>query len=203
MGLARFRDGEVVEQFQSLVKPSHSNSSRHHPFDRISIRTTSTTRPALTTSCPKCAASSPIHCHRAQCGIRSLSFLRKHDAAGAQSDAIDTLELASIVMPSAPRYRLGSLATQIGDIELSGRIARLTTRSLPDSCIGICGSGSAALPTRRSCRRSSAPATALDWGLRAVFQAALAAKPAQFRTAAPGPTPFQKESIDHTACQHG
>ncbi len=112
IGVARFRDGAVVDQFQSLVKPSipipaditHLTGIYQEDVDDA---------PAIEKLLPQIEsffADSPVIAHNAQF---DLSFMRKHDLLHA-NPAIDTLDLAAIVLPSAPRYSLGALAAQEG-----------------------------------------------------------------------------------------
>ena len=52
----------------------------------------------------------PIVAHNAQFDV---TFMNKHGLLGT-NPAIDTYELAAILLPSAPRYNLGSLTTLMG-----------------------------------------------------------------------------------------
>ena len=115
IGAARFRDGALVDQFKSLVKPSipipaditHLTGIRQEDVDEA---------PAIADILPQIDGffgDAPVIAHNA--GF-DLSFMQKHDLLRANL-AVDTLELAAVVLPSAPRYGLGALAAHEG-IEL-------------------------------------------------------------------------------------
>ncbi|MCY3778824.1 MAG: exonuclease domain-containing protein [Chloroflexi bacterium] len=116
IGVARFRDGEVLDQFQSLVKPSIpipadiTHLTGIHQEDVEDQPTIDDLLPGIETY----FADSPVIAHNA--GF-DLSFMQKHGVLRSNW-AIDTLDLAAIVLPAAPRYGLGALAAQEG-IELA------------------------------------------------------------------------------------
>lgn len=112
IGVARFRDGELLDQFQSFAKPSIpipadiTHLTGIHPEDVEDA-------PGFTDLIPELRsffADLPVIAHSA--GF-DMSFMRKHDMLDA-NPVIDTFELASIVLPSAPRYSLFSLTAAAG-----------------------------------------------------------------------------------------
>lgn len=116
IGAARFREGEVVDQYQSLVKPSIPIPSDITHLTGIHQEDVEGA-PAIGELLPRIEtffSDSPVIAHNAQF---DLSFMQKHGLLRA-NPSIDTLELATIVLPSAPRYGLGALAAQEG-IELA------------------------------------------------------------------------------------
>ena len=191
VGLARFRDGQVVEQFQSLVKPSQPIPADITHLTNIHQEDVDDA-PGIDHILPDMRsffADTPVIAHNV--GF-DRSFLRKHDLL-EHNDAIDTFELASIVMPSAPRYSLGSLVTQIGvSLERAHRAlddAVATGQLYWHLWQRLCGMPSAVLS------EIIRAGDALDWGLRAVFQAALEQSLRNFVPPRPA-LPFQKERID-------
>ncbi len=115
VGAARFRDGQVIEEFQSLVKPSIpipediTHLTGIHQEDVDSAPSIDALGPRI----KRFFGDATVIAHSAQF---DLSFMRKQ-ALLRKNRAIDTLELASIALPSAPRYGLSALTAQLG-IEL-------------------------------------------------------------------------------------
>ena len=116
IGIARFRDGELVDQYQSLVKPTKPIPAEITQLTGIDQEDVEN-QPRLKELLPDVArfvGDRPLVAHNAQFDV---SFLGKHLPLDANL-AIDTVELASIMLPSAPRYNLGSLSKTMG-IELA------------------------------------------------------------------------------------
>lgn len=191
VGLARFRDGAVIEQYQSLVKPSKpipadiTHLTNIHQEDVEDAPGIDEILPDLRSF----FAGTTVIAHNV--GF-DRSFLRKHGLL-EQNNAIDTFELASIVMPSAPRYSLGSLVAQVG-VEL-----KRAHRALDDAVATghlywhlwqkLCSTPSSVLA------EIIRAGDGLDWGLRAVFQAALDQSLRDFVPQRPI-VPFQSERTD-------
>lgn len=115
IGIARFMDGELVEQYQSLVKPSIPIPPEITHLTGIDPEDVED-QPRIQEILPDIAGffnDSPIVAHNVQFDV---SFLSKHHSL-ERNLAIDTVELGSILLPSAPRYNLSTLATTMG-IEL-------------------------------------------------------------------------------------
>lgn len=112
IGIARFRDGEIVDKFNSLVKPSQpipsdiTHLTGIHPEDVEDAPALAALKPAL----GEFFGDLPLVAHNAQF---DMSFMQKQKML-ADNQAYDTFALASILMPSAPRYNLHSLTTQFG-----------------------------------------------------------------------------------------
>ena len=190
VGLVRFRDGAQLEQYQSLVKPSKpipadiTHLTGIHQEDVEDAPNIAEILPDLR----RFFADTPVIAHNV--GF-DRSFMRKHDLL-EQNDAIDTFELAAIVMPSAPRYSLGSLATQIGvDLERAHRAlddalatGQLYWRLWQKLC---------ALPSGVLAEIIRA-GEGMKWPLRAVFQAALDQSIRDFVPQRPI-LPFQSERL--------
>ncbi len=115
IGAARFVDGKLVEQYQSLVKPSIPIPPEITQLTGIDDEDVED-QPRIQEIVADIASflgDSPVVAHNAQFDV---SFLSKHHSLD-RNLAIDTIELASIILPSSPRYNLSTLATAMG-IEL-------------------------------------------------------------------------------------
>ncbi len=111
IGIARFRAGQIVEQYQTFVNPG-----RAIPPDITHLTGIDTDdvaeAPAIDALLPELRnffGAAPVIAHNI--GF-DLAFMQKHGLL-ANNPAIDTLELASILLPSAPRYSLSSLTAQL------------------------------------------------------------------------------------------
>ncbi|MCY4021653.1 MAG: exonuclease domain-containing protein [Chloroflexi bacterium] len=112
IGMARFDEGELIDSYQTFVKPSGpipveiTHLTGIHPEDVEHA-------PPIEQILEELRAlfgSAPVIAHNAGFDV---SFMRKHGLL-PENAVIDTLELAAIVLPSAPRYNLNSLATGAG-----------------------------------------------------------------------------------------
>ncbi|MCY3833232.1 MAG: exonuclease domain-containing protein [Chloroflexi bacterium] len=171
IGVACFRAGELVDQYQSLVKPSvpiPPEITQLTGIDSEDVEDAPAIQDLLPDLNPYFDAV-PIVAHNAQFDV---SFLGKHLALDANL-AIDTYELAAIALPSAPRYNLASLTAAMG-IKLE-RAHRAFDDALATGYLywqlweKICD-----LPSSLLAEIIEA-GTGMGWSLRAVFQAALAA----------------------------
>jgi ATP-dependent DNA helicase DinG len=120
IGAARFRDGELLDTFGTLVNPGRSVPERVTAI--TGIRTEDLAgAPAIHDTLPELrrfVGNSPIIGHRIDF---DLGFLSRYDI-GIFNTAVDTYDLASVMMPTAPRYNLNSLAAQLGlDLENAHR----------------------------------------------------------------------------------
>jgi ATP-dependent DNA helicase DinG len=112
IGVVRIRDGQVIEEFGTLVNPGfvipaetthitgiHQDDLRHAPL--------------LIQALPQIAefvGNAPVIAHNAAFDI---GFMRRFNTL-KQNLPIDTYELASILLPRTPRYSLASLAELFG-----------------------------------------------------------------------------------------
>ncbi len=169
IGAARFRRGEIVERYQTLVNPGKPIPSEITHLTGIDDDDV-VDAPRMHTLLPRLRAffgESTVICHNVGFDV---GFMQKHGLL-ADNAALDTFDLASILLPAASRYNLGSLAAQMGinlqnahraydDAEATGRLywqLWLKLRSLPSGLLAEIiqlGSG-------------------IDWALRGVFQQAL------------------------------
>ncbi len=171
IGIARFRDGELIDQYQSLVKPTKpipAEITQLTGIDQEDVDDQPRLQDILA-DVARIVEDLPLVAHNAQFDV---SFLGKHLPLDAHL-AIDTVELASIMLPSAQRYNLGSLTRTLG-IELA-RAHRAFDDALATGFLYwrlwemLCQ-----LPTSLVAEIITA-SSGVNWHLREVFQAALAA----------------------------
>ncbi|MCY4246297.1 MAG: exonuclease domain-containing protein [Chloroflexi bacterium] len=189
IGAARFRQGEIIERYQTLVnpgKPIPSDITHLTGIDDDDVADA----PRMHSLLPRLRAffgQSTIIGHNVSFDV---SFMQK---CGLLADhaAIDTFELASILLPAAARYNLGSLAAQMGvslknahraydDAEATGRLywqLWLKLCRLPSSLLS------------EIIQHSSG----MDWALRGAFQEALRES---LRNAEPKPASQQPFAVD-------
>ncbi len=170
IGAARFRSGEIVDQFQSLIKPSIpipsdiTHLTGIHQEDVEDAPQLEDLRPRLS----RFFGDLPLVAHNAQF---DLAFMRKQNMLSKNS-AFDTFELASMLLPSAPRYNLHSLTTQLNiRLERAHRAyddAAATGHLYWQLWLRLCD-----LPTALLSELIQASAR-LEWPLRPILQAALA-----------------------------
>ena len=171
IGIACFRDGALVDQYQRLVKPSvpiPPEITQLTGIDQEDVEGAPSIEDILPELGPYFGGA-PLVAHNAGFDV---AFLGKHLPLGANL-TIDTFELASIVLPSAARYNLGSLAREAGitldrahrafdDALATGHLYWQLWEKLCD------------LPTSLLNEIIQA-SSGMAWDLREVFQAALAA----------------------------
>ena len=171
IGIARFREGEIVDKFASLVRPSIpiptdiTHLTGIHPEDVEDAPVIEQLVPELRSF----FGDLPLIAHSA--GF-DLSFMQRLDML-ATNQVIDTYELSVIVLPSAPRYNLTSLTTMLGiELEQAHRAyddAAATGRLYWQLWLKLCQLPAGVLA--EIIRASSGIGT---WDLRAIFEAALA-----------------------------
>ena len=169
IGAVRFRDGEAVDTFESLVKPSIpipediTHLTGIHQEDVADAPGID----ALTPRIKQFFGDAPVIAHNA--GF-DLSFMRRHDLL-RKNPAIDTLDLATMTLPSAPRYGLGALAAQQG-IVLDNAHRALADAMATGQLYWQLWMRLCALPPNALAEIIRASEN-LSWSLREVFQAAL------------------------------
>lgn len=169
VGIARFRDGELIDEFQSLVKPSIPIPSDITDLTGIHPEDVEDAPPidALIEPLERYFGAATVIAHNA--GF-DLAFMRKHGLLAA-NPAIDTLELATIALPSAPRYSLGNLANQL-DINLDRSHRALDDARATGHLYWKLWLALGQLPSSLLSEIIRA-SVGKDWALRPVFQAAL------------------------------
>ena len=169
IGIARFVDGELVEQYQSLVKPSIPIPPEITQLTGIDSEDVEN-QPRIQEIIADIASffgDSPVVAHNAQFDV---SFLSKHHSLDGNL-AIDTVELASILLPSSPRYNLSTLATTMG-IELEHAHRAFDDALATGFLYWQLWQRACQLPTNLL-REIIQASGSHGWELREVFQAAL------------------------------
>ncbi len=112
IGLARFRDGKLIDRFETLVNPereippyitSLTGIRQEDIVDAPRIR-------QVLRNIERFAGNAPLVGHNISFDI---SFLQRQDILYSNL-LIDTYELAAVLLPTAPRYNLYSLTQQLG-----------------------------------------------------------------------------------------
>ncbi len=112
IGAALFREGELVDTFGTLVNPGRSVPERITAI--TGIRTDDLVGAPhiheVLGALRAFVGTYPIVGHRVDF---DLGFLARY-GVGTENLAIDTYELAAVMLPTAPRYNLTSLTAQLG-----------------------------------------------------------------------------------------
>ncbi len=198
IGAARFYQGEIVERYQSFInpgKPIPPDITHLTGIDDDDVADAPSMK-VLLPALRDFFGDSLVTGHNV--GF-DLSFMRRHSML-MDNAALDTFELALILLPNAPRYSLGGLAAQLGiDLPQAHRAyddAQATGQLLWRLWKKLRG-----LPSGLLTEIIQASAN-LDWDLRSVFQQALSealrndgqgAVGSTQRTAIVFPTPDRKE----------
>jgi len=170
VGAVRMKDGEIVAEYGTMVNPDSPIPAHTTHITGIQQQDVANA-PFIGAVLPEIAAFSqgaPIIAHNATLDI---GFLRDRHHILQSNAVIDTYDLASVLIPRAPRYNLNSLTHQVGiDLENAHRAlddARATALlywelwekvlSLPHGLL----------------REISTAARGMNWGSSVVFDAAL------------------------------
>lgn len=169
IGIAKFRDGEMIDRFRSFVKPSISipaditHLTGIHPEDVEDAPCFAELVPQL----GEFFGDLPVIAHNASF---DMSFMRRHDMLDT-NPVIDTFELASIILPSSPRYSLYSLTSTAG-IKLENAHRALDDAIATGHLYWHLWETAAGLPAALLTEIISA-AGRLSWELTEFFQSAL------------------------------
>ena len=185
IGAAKFRDGELLDTYQTLINPGRNIPERVTTItgirsdDLIGCPTVREVLPDLR----RFIGAYPVVAHNVEF---DLGFLARFDVA-TDNLAVDTYDLASVLLPTAPRYNLNSLAGQLGlDLENAHRgldDAIATGRLYWELWQRILK-----LPLD-TLREIAEAARELEWSAKAVFMAALAERSRTALTDAPARRP--------------
>ena len=190
IGIARFRDGEVLAEYHTLIRPSVPIPADITHLTGIHQEDVEDA-PAIEAVLEDLRAyfgDTPIIAHNAQFDV---SFMNKHGLLGANL-AIDTYELAAILLPSAPRYSLGSLTSLLG-IKLERSHRALDDAVATGHLYWQLWQQLCQLPTS-VLTEIIAASSGKSWTLRGVFQAALASN-LNAGEARPARDPFVAERL--------
>ncbi len=111
VGAVRFREGEIIDTFSTLIDPGVSIPARITWLTGITDEdvTGAPRMSAIVNELHEFIGNAPVLGHKTSF---DLSFLRRFDI-GTMNTPIDTYELASVLMPTAARYSLASLVEQL------------------------------------------------------------------------------------------
>ncbi len=116
VGMVRMRDGQVQDEFAAFVNPGVPIPDHITHITGIRAQDVANAQPisAVLPQIEAFVGKAPLIAHNAS---MEAGFLQQRHGILKNTQTIDTYELASILLPTAPRYNLNSLTTQLG-IEL-------------------------------------------------------------------------------------
>lgn len=169
VGAARFQEGKVLDTFSTLINPGRGVPDRVTAI--TGIRTEDLVgKPTIRQVIDDLRAfvgGHPIVGHRIDF---DLSFLSRY-GIGAGNPAIDTYDLASVMLPTAPRYNLNSLTSQVG-LELEHAHRALDDATATGQLYWIFWERILALPLE-TLQEIVEAARDIEWSAGSVFVAAL------------------------------
>ena len=112
IGAVRFNGHRVEDEWSTLVNPNKPIPTMITALTHISNEMVRNAPPAraVIRELADFVGDSPVLGHSVRF---DLSFLQRFDIL-RNNDVLDTYELASVLMPTASRYNLGGLASQLG-----------------------------------------------------------------------------------------
>jgi DNA polymerase-3 subunit epsilon/ATP-dependent DNA helicase DinG len=169
IGAARFQNGELLDTFGTLINPGRNVPERVTAI--TGIRTEDVIgMPAIRETLPdlqRFIGDHPLIGHRIDFDLGFLSPYR----VGTLNLRLDTYDLASVMLPSAPRYNLNSLTSQLG-LELEHAHRALDDAVATGRLYWVLWQRIMDLPLR-TLREIVAAGQDLEWDANAVFMAAL------------------------------
>lgn len=189
IGAARFENGELLETFGTLINPGRTVPDRITAITGIASEDV-VSAPYIADVLSDLRAfvgDHPVLGHRVSF---DLSFLSRFNI-GTHNPAIDTYELASVVLPTAPRYNLTSLTAQVG-LELEHAHRALDDAIATARLYWVLWERMLGLPLA-TLQAIVAAADGLGWSAEPVFRAALQERS---RTAFTEQEPGPQRSVD-------
>jgi predicted DnaQ family exonuclease/DinG family helicase len=166
IGAVKFREDEVLETWSSLINPQR-------PIPHKITQLTGITQAEADQAPPMSSVISPLRSFVKEYPIVGhyvsfdLGFLKQHDLF-LDNPAIDTFELASILLPHAARYSLGTLADALSITFPTRHRALEDALATKDLFLGLLQQASQLdLSVIREINRLAARS---NWSLRPVFQ---------------------------------
>ena len=166
IGAVKFNENRVVDEWSSLINPERS-------IPQVITQLTSITN-LMVQNAPKIedviqdfidfVGDSPVLGHNIKF---DLSFLRKYYAF-EYNEAIDTYDLASILLPNSPSYNLGSLSKMLGVFQIGHQHRALFDAKMTQAIYAILLEKAKLLPFNliRDLVRLGEP---FDWGANYVL----------------------------------
>jgi ATP-dependent DNA helicase DinG len=195
VGMVKFRDGEPVEEFSTLIDPG-----RPIPYE---IRQLTGISDADVLGQPRIAAVAgqimrfagqlPIVAHNANF---DLGFMRNQGLL-IENPGLDTWELASVMLPNQPSYSLGSLAKAF-DISCENHHRALNDADVAGRLFAALADRAAQLP-RAVLMEINRLARSSNWSLAPVFAEALMASTGSVRPVGGDAAALQGLSLEQLA----
>ncbi|MCU0513952.1 MAG: exonuclease domain-containing protein [Anaerolineae bacterium] len=181
IGAVRLRDGQVIAEYTSLVDPGFAipaETTRITGIDQEDLRGAPTLKIVLP-QISEFIGSSPVIAHSAALDV---GFMQRFGVLKG-NPVIDTLELASVLLPRVPRYNLSAL-TKFFQIELENAHRALEDARATALLYWQLWHKALALPFA-VLDEIVTLARPFDWEARLVFEQALAQRETERATAAP------------------
>jgi ATP-dependent DNA helicase DinG len=169
VGAVKLRDGEIVDEFATMVNPGRPIPSQITHITGIRDEDIAGA-PLIDSVLPQISAfagTAPVIAHNIS---HDMGFLRYQHGILKDNARIDTYELASVLLPRAPRYNLNSLTQQMG-ISLDNAHRALSDARATALLYWALWQKTLALP-RSIVTEIDSASRGLDWDAAIVFAAA-------------------------------
>ncbi len=170
IGAVRFRNGELLEEYSTLVNPKRKLSPQTTQITGI-IDADVQSAPEIKEVLPQIVAfvgNAPVVAHNT---TLDMGLLQGKHGILKSNQRLDTYDLASVLMPQAPRYNLNSLTNQL-EINLEQAHRALADAQATALLYWQLWEKLLTLP-RSLVREINQYAEKLNWDTGAVFSAAL------------------------------
>lgn len=170
VGAVRFKDGKIIDEYATMVNPgvpipaqtTHITGIQQE--DVAHAPTIDKVLPEIT----KFVGDAVLVAHNV---VLDMGFLQDKHGILRANKSVDTYDLATILLPGAPRYNLTSLTAQVG-IELEHAHRALDDAKATALLYWALWERILKLP-HNIVQEISATSTSVDWGTSIVFTAAL------------------------------
>jgi ATP-dependent DNA helicase DinG len=170
VGAVRLRDGEIIDEFSTMVNPDVSIPPYVTYLTGIQQQDV-LGAPSIQAVLPQISAfvgNAPVIAHNISL---DMGFMQERHHILLNNRRIDTYDLASVLLPRAPRYNLNSLTNQVG-IELENAHRALDDARATALLYWALWQKALALPYATLYEISQA-ASGIDWDAGIVFTSAL------------------------------
>lgn len=189
VGIVRMKDGQIIDTFSTMVNPESPIPERVTHITGIRYEDVNKA-PMIDSVLPQIAAfvgNAPVIAHNINL---DMGFLQERYGILKGNLQLDTYDLASVLLPTAPRYNLNSLAQQVG-IELENAHRALDDARAAALLYWALWQKTLSLP-QAILQEISQASDGLDWDTGKVFSAALQ----ESRTASAHLAPIQFEPYE-------
>lgn len=170
VGAVRLRDGQIIDEFSTMVNPDGPIPPYVTYLTGIQQQDV-LGAPSIQSVLPQISAfvgSAPVIAHNISL---DMGFMQERHRILLNNHRIDTYDLASVLLPGAPRYNLNSLTTQVG-IELEHAHRALDDARATALLYWALWQKALALPYA-TLHEINQAASDLDWDAGIVFASAL------------------------------